>query len=149
MEISIKNSQRSINLDQRKIGRELGRALQLLGLHTAELSVLLVNSRRMKHLNARYRGIDKVTDVLSFPMDGQLFHAPSVPLGDIVICIPKAVSQAREYGVSFHDELLRLMLHGLLHLIGYDHEKNSYQKIKMQRKERELLNAVKKVAKKR
>jgi probable rRNA maturation factor len=67
-------------------------------------------------------------------------------LGDIVISVPRALQQAEEYGVPFYDELLRLLVHGLLHLIGYDHEINAYQKKKMGEKERELFDAIKKVA---
>ncbi len=67
-------------------------------------------------------------------------------LGDIVICIPQVIIQARDYDNTFYDELLRLLIHGLLHLLGYDHEKNTYQKRKMKKKERELLNALKTVA---
>lgn len=66
-------------------------------------------------------------------------------LGDIVVCIPKTIAQASEYGVSFYDELLRLMIHGLLHLVGYDHEINAYQKKKMEAKERDILDAIKKM----
>ncbi len=114
---------------------------------------MFVNSERMKRLNARYRGVDKATDVLSFPLlDGQLpaiskkpDSAP-LPLGDIVICVPTALLQAKESGIPFHEETRRLLVHGLLHLAGYDHELNSYQKRKMVRKEREILDALKTMA---
>ncbi len=125
---------------------DIGRVLRLLGIHRAELSVLFVNSRRMKLLNAQYRGIQKVTDVLSFPMLDKMFQGDLNILGDIVICIPQALRQAEDYGTTFHDELLRLLIHGLLHLLGYDHEINSYRKRKMEKKERELLDAVKAMA---
>jgi len=97
----------------------------------------------MRGLNALYRGIDRPTDVLSFPMHDRVSAAGHAgPLGDIVICIPRAAGQAKEYGVGLYDELLRLLLHGLLHLLGYDHEKNAYEKRKMEKKEGELLNAL-------
>ncbi len=63
-------------------------------------------------------------------------------LGDLVINLPKAKRQASEHGVSFSEELRRLIIHGLLHLAGYDHEKNRYQKRKMKLKEKELLFAL-------
>jgi len=128
--------------------------------------VLFVSSRRMKLINTRYRGIKKDTDVLSFPLmdiqpqhrypkhglmikgpiiNGPIINSPQI-LGDIVISVPKALAQAKEFKVSFYDELLRLLIHGILHLIGYDHEINAYQKKKMERKERELFNAIKKMA---
>lgn len=125
---------------------DIGRVLRLLGIYRAELSVLFVNGRRMKLLNAQYRGIQKVTDVLSFPMLDEMFQSDLNILGDIVICIPQALRQAEDYGTTFHDELLRLLVHGLLHLLGYDHEISSYRKRKMEKKERELLDAVKAMA---
>lgn len=99
----------------------------------------------MALLNGRYRGIAGPTDVLSFPMLDSVDGAPPV-LGDIVVCIPKVLSQSKEYGLTFYDELLRLLLHGLLHLLGYDHETGSYQRRRMEKKERELMHAVKTVA---
>jgi rRNA maturation RNase YbeY len=100
----------------------------------------------MRDLNSRYRGIDRSTDVLSFPLSEGSLTACDGLLGDIVICVPRTVSQSAEYGVAFYDELLRLLVHGLLHLLGYDHEKGAYQKRKMEIKERELLNALATVA---
>lgn len=77
----------------------------------------------MRSLNRRYRGIDRTTDVLSFPLLG-----PDDPrkatdlLGDIVISVPRAAVQANQAGHSLREELDRLAIHGLLHLLGYDHE---------------------------
>jgi probable rRNA maturation factor len=105
-----------------------------------------VSDAGMRRLNLRYRGINKTTDVLSFPMTDNDFAAPAALLGDIVISVPKALSQSKNYRVSFYDELLKLMIHGLLHLVGFDHEKNSYQKRKMKKKEKEFLNALKTMA---
>ena len=151
MEIYIKNRQKSTKLDFKRLEKDLSKALLHLQLQSCELSVLFVNSRRMKLLNTLYRGIRKDTDVLSFPlMDEQSQHGPTINgpyiLGDIVISVPKAVEQAEEFKVSFYDELLRLLVHGLLHLTGYDHEINVHQKKKMEKKERELFNAIKTMA---
>ena len=126
----------------KRLERDLTTSLHHLNLDGAELSVLFVNSRRMKLLNTRYRGIPKDTDVLSFPLMDEGFRNNEIALGDIVISVPRALAQAEEYKVTFYDELVRLLVHGLLHLIGYDHEINSYQKKKMERKERELLCAL-------
>lgn len=113
----------------------------------------------MKHLNEHFRGIPKETDVLSFPMeDAQAFTAyasrPTLHdssgtphlLGDIVISIPRTIEQARDYRASFYEELFRLLIHGLLHLLGYDHEESRYQKVKMEKKEKEILHAVARLA---
>jgi probable rRNA maturation factor len=97
----------------------------------------------MRRLNARYRGIDRPTDVLSFPMREGRTADEQALLGDIVICVPKAAAQAKEYHVRFYDELLRLLIHGLLHLLGYDHEIDASHRKRMERRERELLNALK------
>jgi probable rRNA maturation factor len=143
MEINLKNSQRAKSLDLKRIKKDLSTALHLLGLDTAELSVLFVNDNRMKCLNARYRGIDKATDVLSFPMAGDDFSSEPFLLGDIVISVSMALTQSNDYRVPFYDELRRLMIHGLLHLAGFDHEGNASRKREMEKKEGELLNALK------
>jgi probable rRNA maturation factor len=146
MEIYIKNQQRTTDINLKKLEKDLTKALRRLHLQTCELSVLFVNSRRMRLLNARYRGITKDTDVLSFPLRDEGLRLGPALLGDIVISVPKALKQSKEFGVSFYEELLRLLVHGLLHLTGYDHETGAYQKKRMERKERELLNALKTLA---
>jgi probable rRNA maturation factor len=142
MNIYIKNQQRSKKIDFRKLERDLTKALHHLHLQSSELSVLFVNSRRMKILNTRYRGICKDTDVLSFPLMDKGPRQVPVLLGDIVVSVPKALKQAEEFEVTFYEELMRLLIHGLLHLVGYDHEINTYQKKKMEKKEREVLGAI-------
>ena len=81
-----------------------------------DLSVAIVSDRRMRALNRQFRGKDAVTDVLSFPAQDRGF------LGDIVIAAGVSQRQAREAGHSVQTELRVLALHGLLHLLGYDHE---------------------------
>ncbi|MDP2158177.1 MAG: rRNA maturation RNase YbeY [Nitrospirota bacterium] len=141
----------------RRVRKDLATALALLGREEAELSILFVGSCRMKTLNSQYRGIPKETDVLSFPMENVQSFLPdssrltphssrSLVLGDIVISIPKTIEQARAYSAPFYEELLRLLIHGLLHLLGYDHEKSRYQKVRMESKEKEILHAVTRLA---
>jgi probable rRNA maturation factor len=98
----------------------------------------------MRVLNRRFRGIDRTTDVLSFPQNEFISPdserlTPDIVLGDIIISLPKTKKQAEENGLTFHQELKRLLIHGLLHLIGYDHEINRYQENKMRKKSKELL----------
>ena len=120
----------------------------MLCLADAELSIAFTGSMRMKSLNARYRGVPKDTDVLSFPMDAPSVrlsasgHPSPLMLGDIVISVPRAVQQAHASGIALHEGLRRLLIHGLLHLAGYDHEKGQHRKALMKRKEQELLNAL-------
>lgn len=92
----------------------------------AEVSVTLVDNARIRELNKEFRDIDRETDVLSFPMeDEEGFEVDpdndAVLLGDIVISLEKAQSQAEEYGHSFRREVAFLLTHSLFHLLGYDH----------------------------
>ncbi len=90
----------------------------------AELSVTFVGERLIRRLNREYLRHDWVTDVISFDLSGQGAGRPEhFPLvGDIYICVPRARRQAREHGATEREELARLAIHGLLHLLGYDHE---------------------------
>ncbi len=100
----------------------------------------------MMQLNTAYRGIRKSTDVLSFEAQIPLQKGmDNNILGDIVINVPRAESQARTYGTGFYDEIYRLLVHGTLHLLGHDHEKSGYRARKMRKKEQEILGAIKKV----
>lgn len=96
------------------------RALEVLGLSKVELSIALVSDAQIKRLNKLYRNKDKPTDVLSFPIGEKL--EDWLILGDIVISVDTAKRQAQELGHSLEEELKRLLVHGLVHLLGYDHE---------------------------
>lgn len=99
-----------------------------------EVSISFVDNEEMRSLNNEYRGIDKATDVLSFPMvefiEEELYEEDEnaeyieeeIALGDIVVSMEKALEQSEEYGHSFNRELAFLLVHGMLHLLGYDHE---------------------------
>jgi probable rRNA maturation factor len=93
-----------------------------LGVEGAECGLLLVGDRAMARLNERYRGIASSTDVLSFPMREGLFASLSPGLlGDVVISAETAHRQARTAGRTLREELAALLIHGILHLLGYDH----------------------------
>lgn len=124
--------------------------LQLIG--DAEVEFVTVSEDEIKELNFKTRGIDKATDVLSYPNLNKIFpftpenypydyniETKSVFLGSIVICEQIAMRQAQEYGHSFEREKGYLFLHGLLHLLGYDHIKDDDKKI-MRQKEEEILS---------
>jgi probable rRNA maturation factor len=96
------------------------RALEVLGLNKAELSIVLVSDAQIRRLNKLYRNKDKPTDVLSFPIGEKV--EDWLILGDIVISVDAAKRQAQELGHSLKEELRRLLVHGLVHLLGYDHE---------------------------
>ncbi|MBO4277521.1 MAG: rRNA maturation RNase YbeY [Clostridia bacterium] len=107
--------------------------------HRFEVNVTVVGDRAIRKLNREHRGIDKATDVLSFPMFE--FGTPEVPtlLGDIVISRDTAYRQAKEYGHSPRREFCFLAAHSALHLLGYDHESET-EREEMEAKQEEILN---------
>lgn len=109
-------------------------------LGDGEFNVILVNKDKIQELNREYRGIDRVTDVISFALeDDDTFNLEDYRmLGDIYICIEKAKEQSKEYGHSFKRELSFLTIHGLLHLLGYDHMNEEDEKIMFARQEEVL-----------
>lgn len=111
-------------------------AMGALGLKDSEVSILLTDDDGIRELNKKYRSIDRPTDVLSFSMDD------SSMLGDIVVSLERVSAQAAQYGVTFDTELSRLLVHGLLHLLGYDHVPGGRQARLMKDKEGELLNGL-------
>ena len=116
--------------------------LKLAGVPDAEVSLELVGSVRMRRLNRRYRSQDAATDVLAFAMrEGP--GPPTSLLGDVVVCLPKAARQALEARQSLDHELAALLIHGVLHLLGFDHERSQPETLRMHRKERTILRSLK------
>lgn len=99
------------------------------------VELLLVGEKEMRRLNGEHRGKDSPTDVLSFPLSQDGLKCEGIPLGSIVICLEVAQEAAREIGHSLDAEIAVLFLHGLLHLLGYDHETDQGE----MRKKEELL----------
>ncbi|MFH0924839.1 MAG: rRNA maturation RNase YbeY [bacterium] len=107
-----------------------------------EVSIVFVNDKRIRQLNRLYRGINRPTDVLAYSMqEGEGKGINPYILGDIVVSVETTMRQADEYGHSFEKELDVLMIHGLLHLLGYDHEKEG-DAVKMQVEEKRLLGLI-------
>lgn len=96
-------------------------------LEGRRFSVAFVSDRRMTELNRFFRGKDSTTDVLSFPYEPDEFDSDSSNLGDIVISVEQAEKQSRENGLALENEIKQLILHGVLHLCGYDHETDDGQ----------------------
>jgi probable rRNA maturation factor len=144
MKVLIRNQQRRRPLDRSRILNAANNILSLTDRTEAELSILFTGDKKMLELNNTYRGKNRTTDVLSFESRIPVYikDGPDI-LGDIVICIPRAEAQAKSAGVEFYDELFRLLIHGVLHLTGYDHEASLYMARKMQKKEEEIFNALK------
>jgi len=116
-----------------------------LGLRDEIVSIVFINEKLMKKLNHQYRRVNQVTDVLSFSLkDDKNFIDESVSpkiLGEIYICLPQALKQAKEQGHSFSQEATILFVHGLLHLLGFNHSK-SHEQLIMRRKEAEVFKKI-------
>ena len=121
----------------RKLKKKAARILKLLRQDSAELSLVLAGNREIQKLNRLYRSKNEPTDVLSFPL-GKDLPKGEVLLGDVIISVEKAASQARERGGSLEEELETLLIHGILHLLGYDHEVSVKEARRMQRMERKI-----------
>ena len=121
-----------------RLARQARRLLRALRLEDAELSLLVVSDRRIRALNREWRGRDRATDVLSFSQQEGPGRVPDGLLGDVVISVDTAARQAAERGESLGRESDRLLVHGVLHLLGYDHERSPREARRMQRRERAL-----------
>ena len=117
--------------------------------HPYEVSLVFTDSKTVQQLNRDYRGVDESTDVLAFYMlpqkeaDSSFVLPPDdvTRLGEVIISYPQAVEQAKEQGHSVDKELALLIIHGILHLLGYDHEQSD-EESKMRAREKELLGFV-------
>jgi probable rRNA maturation factor len=123
MMIEIVNRQRRVKIDG-EYWRAFGeRALSVVPAKGAGATVVFVSDRVMRELNRRWRGKRGTTDVLSFPSEQDEFErAAGLTLGDVVVSVEQAARQAAEHGLGFDGEVEQLILHGLLHLCGFDHE---------------------------
>ena len=117
----------------------------------AQISITLTDNDEIQVINSEHRGIDKPTDVLSFPMlefdeDGQIIDNEfeydengAIMLGDIVISLERAKEQSEEYGHSFEREVAFLCVHSMLHLLGYDHERSDEEDKEMRARQTEIM----------
>ncbi|HEV2913611.1 MAG TPA: rRNA maturation RNase YbeY [Pyrinomonadaceae bacterium] len=121
--IEVVNRQRRLPVDAGRWKQFAGSALKNIGREDEGAAIVFVSDRAMRDLNRRFRGRDATTDVLSFPAGQTEFERlVDANLGDVVISVERAVAQAAEHGLGFEEEVAQLILHGLLHLCGYDHE---------------------------
>ena len=112
--IEVVNRQRRLQIDTQVWSRFATRALAAIGKSESSATIAFVSDKKIRELNRQFRGIDKATDVLSFPSDDAD--------GDIAVSVDTAAAQAKENGLKLDEEIAQLILHGLLHLSGYDHE---------------------------
>ena len=123
--IEVVNRQRKMPVDVGRWVAFAGRALEVVPAGGAGATVAFVSDRAMRELNRKWRGKVGTTDVLSFPAGQEEFEkGEGLSLGDVVVSVEQAARQAAEHGLDFEGEVRQLILHGLLHLCGYDHERD-------------------------
>lgn len=147
MSLIMTNQQQQVELPpqlEAKLEKVAQMGLKIEGVDSsAEISLVLVDDQEIQVLNKTYREHDLPTDVLSFPLwdEGEEDVVGEILLGDIVISLETAQRQAEEYGHTLEREVAYLMVHGLLHLLGYDHLSSGEKQI-MRQKEEEILHAL-------
>ena len=124
------------------LDKVLNRTLKKENVNDAIFSIIFVDEETIKNINKDYRGLDSVTDVISFAFEDNeiIDNCKTRVLGDIYICIPRMIEQAKAYGHSEKRELSFLTVHGLLHLLGYDHTKSKEEEKVMFSLQEEILN---------
>jgi probable rRNA maturation factor len=111
-----------------------------LGCNEHELSLVITDDHQIQELNKTYRGIDKPTNVLAFPMqEGRFTQITPGLLGDVVISCDTAQKEANDAKITLEERMSQLLIHGILHLMGFDHEKGQFDAQKMEDKSLELL----------
>jgi len=138
--IYYRNAVRRSGVDGRALLAAARRILSELDEGESSLSLTLVGDAAIRTINREHRGKDAPTDVLSFPMHPESSGAERM-LGDVVISVETARRQAAQYGATLQRELYRLLIHGVLHLLGHDHLKAGERRV-MEREERRLAKAV-------
>ena len=149
MEITIGREPENLDVPQEDVDAVRRAVLtvgELYGVMDAEVSVTLTDDAHIHVLNRDYRGVDRPTDVLSFALteseEPAIIDAPcSVLLGDLVISLERAATQAEEYGHSFLRELSFLTVHGMLHLLGYDHIEEE-DRLEMEEEQRHVMDVL-------
>jgi len=131
--VEVVNRQRRVRVDTEAWTSFAAKALAAIGKSDSSATVAFVSDKSIRKLNQQFRGVDKATDVLSFPAD-----EPD-NLGDIAVSVETATRQANENGLSFDNEIAQLILHGLLHLCGYDHETDNGEMNRLELKLRRKL----------
>jgi len=120
--IEVVNRQRKKKIEPEAWTTIASEMLKAIGKSQSSATVAFVSDIKIRELNRKFRGIDSTTDVLSFPDAATTRQRQGQNLGDIAVSVEQAERQAKENGLRFQEEISQLILHGLLHLCGYDHE---------------------------
>ncbi len=129
------------NFDYSYLDKIINKTLEMEGVDSSIFSIVFIDDEKMHELNKTYRGIDRTTDVLSFAFEDNNKLCYNIrQLGEIFVSIPRMQQQAKEYGHSEVRELSFLVIHGLLHLLGYDHTKGEKEEKEMFSKQELVLD---------
>lgn len=143
MSVFVESRVRTVKVNPVLVRKFASMILSSMNEESSDLSVTFVGDQRMRRLNRRYRRKDKPTDVLAFAIRDACLpvrtRIGSAPLGDVVIAVPTAIRQARAAKRSLREEMAVLLIHGILHLCGYDHERGEREARRMHKRERTLL----------
>lgn len=140
MPIRIQNRQRAVRLPTPAITKRVEQIMAYLDCAEHELSLVFANEAMMRALNRTYRQRDYPTNVLAFPQRTTAAQEPiSLVLGDVVVAPAVAAREAEAAGQTLEERVVYLILHGVLHLLGYDHEGSSGQRRRMEKREQEIL----------
>jgi probable rRNA maturation factor len=143
MTVYLKNATRRSGLNANAIRSDVEHLLDAVGEKHSSISLSFVRDEAIRKLNRDFRGQDRATDVLSFPLvtAGEQRGPSERLLGDVVISVDTAARQAAGYDATLATEIRRLLIHGLLHLMGHDHERDD-ERVAMEREERRLADAI-------
>jgi probable rRNA maturation factor len=133
--VEVVNRQRGRKIDTQAWSAFAAKAIEAIGKHGSSATIAFVSDRKIRKLNHQFRNIDKATDVLSFPAGVEA----ETNLGDIAISVETAAAQAKDNGLTFDNEIAQLILHGLLHLSGYDHESDNGEMNRLEMRFRKKL----------
>ena len=146
MPVAVRCWLRRISVRKRMLTTVAQKVLDLVGESETELSLEIVGNSRIQRLNRQYRRENHPTDVLAFSL--RKAPGPSTRLlGDVIISLHMAQAQARRFGHPVDEELLRLLIHGTLHLLGYDHERGGQEARRMRHKEQAILQSLRPIPK--
>jgi probable rRNA maturation factor len=139
--VDLRSKKRGVRRDEAR--RKASRVLKELGLKNVELSLLLVDDYEMERLNSQFLGRQAPTNVIAFSqLEGEGPPGSPLLLGDVVISLDTCQREAQEAGISFCERFLELLVHGTLHLLGYEHEGDEQRAALMSREEKRILEAL-------
>jgi len=118
--IDVVNRQRILKITSASWTSRVAKMLEAIGKSDSSVTIAFISDKKIRELNRQFRGVDRATDVLSFPSD-----SGDAEMGDIAISVETATKQANQNGLTLDGEIAQLILHGLLHLSGYDHENDN------------------------